>query len=313
MHRFPHVLAPLALIVGVGLALTGCSEPVEAKLDPVDSPLAEFLGGGFGVQSAETQVEQAREVEELVAACMAEQGFEYIPVDQSQYTAFLEEENRDTEEWVAAHGYGVNMTDEETSARYGEFEDPNAEYVASLSRVEAEAYYEAQWGIPPKENADGSYEYNWEEAGCVGAAEHKVKGEQAYDEEEFQPILEAINDLYESVSKDPRVKKLDADWAACMADAGFTEFTTQQDAAHSIYQAMNDSANYQAEIGEPADEETFQAARELEIDTALSDFRCKEKFDYDSAKLAVQFELEEKFIEDHETELDALRAFNERN
>lgn len=312
MHRFPHVLAPVALLVGVGLALTGCSQPTEEKLDPVDSPLALFLGGGFGVQSAETLAEQAREVEELVAACMAEQGFEYIPVDQSQYTAYLEEE-RDTEEWIAAHGYGVNMTDEEASASYGDFVDPNAEYVASLSRIEAEAFYEAQWGIPPTENADGSYDYNWEEAGCYGAAEHQVKDEQAYDEEEFQPILDAINDLYESVSKDPRVKRLDAEWAACMADAGFTEFNTQPEAANSIYQAMNDSANYQAEIGEPVDAETFKAARDLEIDTALADFRCKAEVDYDTAKLAVQFELEEKFIEDHETELDALRAFNERN
>ena len=315
MPKIQPVLAATVLLVGVSVTLTGCFGAGAPDLDPANSPLTEYMSAVYGDQNEEAYAEQSRQVEELVSACMSEEGFEYIPVDQSQYMSFEGDDvDRDTEEWVAANGYGVNLTkeqQEEQNSSYEEFVDPNQDYVTSLSESQATAYYEVLYGPGPTEDQmgeDGSYEYSWEDSGCYGGAQHEINGEQAYDQEQFKPIFEAMNTLYEDVSKDPRTKALDAQWASCMADAGFTKFKGKQDAAQSIYDAQN--AYWETHETEP-DADYIKEARDLEIDTALADFRCGKKVDYTNKQLAVQFALEEQFIKDHQSELDELTAFAE--
>jgi len=323
MTRTPTFVAPLALVIGVTLSLSACSlipGVGQTELDPEKSPLSEYMSAFYGEQDEEFYTKQAQETEELVAVCMNDQGFEYTPVDQTQYSNFdtFDWEERQTEKWILANGYGVNLTkeqQEEQNAQWEDFEDPNAEYTASLSESQNIAYFEALYGPSPSEeelNDDGSYEYTWENGGCYGAADHEVRGDQPYDQDEFKPLFDAMNKFYEDQSKDPAMKKLDAEWASCMADEGFTKFKIKNDAIQSIYDQQNEFWENNPEGGEPSDDQMAEW-RELEMDTAIADFRCGEKVDYTQRQLAVQFELEKQFIKDHQSELDALVAFGEKN
>ena len=48
--------------------------------------------------------------------------------------------------------------------------------------------------------------------------------------------------------------------------------------------------------------------RDHEIEVALADFTCAEKVDYQKAYMTAQYRLENQFIEDHKSELDAMVA-----
>lgn len=320
-RRLP--LASIALAAVAALALAGCSAGNGGgeKLDPMKSPLQEYMSAIYGNYDQESFDKQQKQIEELVASCMAKEGFEYIPNDNSGgmvISSADDMEDRETREWVAANGYGAAQTPEqmqEQSTESQSYTDPNQDYVASLSESEQAAFYETLYGKGPSEeelNDDGSYEYNWETGGCQGAAQHEIQGEQAYDDEQYKPLFEAMNELYTKVSTQPEMTKLDAEWSSCMADAGYASFKTKFEAAQSIYDKVNkiyEEASTGSENGEwKIDEKAMAALHEEEIELALADFDCAEKTDYTNASLKIQFELERQFIKDNKAELDSLMA-----
>jgi hypothetical protein len=313
------VFSSLALAVVFSLAVAGCSAAESDKeLDQADSPLQEYMSVIYGNQDQDDFDKQQMEVEELVAVCMADEGFEYIPVDQSQGTVISTDEGEDTntEEWVASHGYGMSQTQEEIDEQNEgaeEFVDPNQPYVESLSEGEMTAYYEVLYGVTPTDeelNEDGSYDYNWENAGCQGAAQHEVQGENIYEQEEHKALFDSINDMYISLQESPDVKKLDAEWATCMADAGYPDYKAKQDAVQDVMDKNNALWETGTEEG-PSDEEQA-AQRDYEIEIALADFKCAESTDYTNTVTKIQFDMEEQFITDNKAELDTVVAEAEK-
>ena len=302
-------------LFSAALLLAGCAGGTAApKLDPEKSPLTEYWSALYGGFDEESYAAQSKEQEELVAACMADEGFEYIPVDQSQYMSFDDDEvDRDTEEWVAEHGYGMQQTPEEIeemNEQAEEYVDPNQDYVMALSESEQTAYYEVLYGVQSSEpNEDGEYEYNWEEAGCQGAAQHEVQGEMPYDNDKYKDLLDEMNSLYEDLQKDPEMKKIDAEWAACMSDAGETGFKKKQDAIDSIIEEQN--AMYEdptAQEDQDAFAKVQEELRKTEIKLALVDFQCSKEVDYQNRSLTIQFALEQQFIDDNKKQLDEMVA-----
>lgn len=310
----------IVLAVAAALTLSACSGGEGGggdKLDASKTPLTEYYEAMYGGFDEKDQLAKQKKSEELMAACMAKEGFEYTPVDQSQYMNFSEEdmEDRNTEKWVAANGYGMTLSpeqQEEQNEQMGEFVDPNQSYVEALSPGEQTAYYEVAYGPGPTEEemaameeGDGSYEYNWETAGCQGAAQHEVNGEDITQSEKYKPLMDELNTIWEKLQKDPKVAKLDAAWSACMADAGYPDLKTQDAAMTSVNEASN--AYYETMTDAP-DEAKLAELRENEIAVALADFKCAEKTDYQDKKLEVQFDIERQFIDDHKAELDAMIA-----
>ncbi len=315
----PRTLPVVALVLGAALTLSACSGGPGGggeKLTWEDSPLQEYLGVVYGDYDEDDFAKQQQETEELVAQCMSEEGFDYIPVDQSQNSVNFDDEDRETLEWVSEFGYGVNLTQEEQEELYGspeDFVDPNQDYVMSLSESEMTEYYAVLYGQQDEVmDPDEEYVYNWEDAGCYGWAQHEIQGDQAYEQEQFQEIFDSMNSLYEDTQKDPRLKELNGEWASCMADAGYDEFKLQFDAAQSIYDKQNSYWEENPE-GEGPDEAQIKEWRDEEVKVAVADFECKEKTDYTNASLKIQFELEEEFIAENKAELDALVAFAEEN
>ncbi len=327
-------LAPLSALAALALLLSGCSGSDGEAAGATDaaeetSPLTEYLDAVYGGElSPEEQerefAEQQERTEELVAQCMQEQGFEYRPATAAGTVVSGEdvEWEPDDREWVAQYGYGaVNSPYSEDPAPEEEFVDPNADYVASLSESEQTAFYEALHGPVPDEEElaeDGSYEYDWTQAGCYGAAQHEVAGEDPAQSEEFKPLFDAINELYSGTASWPGMSELDGEWAACMDAAGHGGHATQADAQNSVYDDLNEvyedvgTSEDGTPTGEP-DQAALDALAEREVELALADLDCREEVDYRDRSTQITREVEEQFIEDHRAELDALVAAAERD
>ena len=327
-------LAPLAAVAALTLLLSGCSGSdgdTGGTADAAEqtSPLSEYLnavyGGDLSPEEQERQFaeDQAR-IEELVAECMQEQGFEYTP--QTPSDTFVSgsdvEYEPDERDWVAQYGYGaVNSPYNEEPMPEEEYVDPNADYVESLSESEQQAFYEALSGPVPDEDGlgeDGSYEYDWTTAGCQGAAQHEVGGEDLSQSDEFKPLFEAIDQLYTGMASWPGMAELDGDWATCMDAAGHGGHATQMDAQNSVYDELNEiyesvsTSEDGMPIGEP-DQAALDALAEREVELALADLDCREEVDYRDRSAEITREAEQQFVDDHQAELDALVAAAERD
>jgi len=335
-------------------ALAACSDgPATggAELTWEDSPLNKALGAVWGLEEdpedfEREEAERMRKIEEIIATCMADQGFEYTPVEYDTGGTVLnvEDEDWDTREWAEQYGYGVTTDPwaaEETVAEpEEEWTDPNEDYVNGMSASEQEAYYEALYGAQTltedEEWVEGEEyveeEYSWEEAGCQGLADHEVYQEGQEDpwsDPAFAEFFEAMDRLYQDGENDPRMREVNEEWAACMADAGISGMTTPMAASEAFYQeydklyqeadAQIDWENLDWEALEAAgtvdpvrdvmeDKGGLTELREREIAAAVADFDCQEELDVEARSLEIQFELEEKFVETYRADIDAIVA-----
>lgn len=325
--------------------------PGKGELTYDDLPLAEYRdllwAGGASPEDAErAAIEQVAKIDERVVPCMKEQGFQYIP-DTSELEeldaadadreggdadaeATAEEWAPDDRAWVESYGYGIidypgedaepempEVTDEDAARA-----DPNSAYLDTLSESERAAYDEALYGPPvDKDSLDGTEEYHWEDAGCVGRASHELEVEGVIDPpvdlSEFEEIMARIQDFPATVETSTLQVTLDAEWAECMAAGGESGFTTQLEARQSIEQAYNELTSGvpagEEETAEPVedfvvpDAAAVEELRQKEVELALIDLGCRDETDYEQASLKIQFDLEEQFVEDNKAELDALK------
>ncbi len=270
------------------------------------SPIAEFLGQDLDFNSEDSQAEfeaQAREVEQKVAACMAEEGFEYTPVDQSQYTAIAVEEELPyfSDEWVAKYGFGITTQRFSQSMLNDELvgyedsvdttvappEDANAVYAESLSPAEQEAYYAALYGDQPEfdENAteeemNEAYE-NFVPTGCQNTAWEELNGgSQGF----YQEFSDDLQEMYERMEADPAVTKYRDEVTACVAEEGLVY--TNQDDLYSQWEDDLASLDPFSSGGDPF-EGTGLNPEEMSQEELDEFFREANKFDEEAlAKLA---------------------------
>lgn len=317
--------APLALFATAALAvaLAACSSPSDdGTPDPADSPLNKYMMAVWGGDLSEDE-QQARfdkenkQREELIAECMAEEGFEYIPNvgNGSVVMSSGEEWKPDDRTWVAQYGYGmVNSPGrDEPVSDEGSYVDPNQDYVMSLSESEQQAFYETLSGPPIPEdqlNEDGSYEYDWEQAGCSGYAQHELDQKNPAMSDEFKPLMKDLEEFWTKMQKSDAYGDIDQAWASCMADAGHTGYKAQADAQTQFSEELN--AYYEKQTEWVEDDPELAELGEKEIEVALADLDCRKKTDFRAAQTKLQYALEEEFIADHKAELDALKAAAEQ-
>ena len=316
--RQRSLLTAIATAAFLSLTLAGCSgEQAASKLDPAESPLSKYMSSMYGDYDEDSGTAMQKEQEELIATCMADEGFDYVPVDYSQYSGMTSDDGEEygTEKWVAENGYGMSQSPEQLAEQQEQNEayvDPNQDYVMTLSESEQGAYWEVLYGVQPTEEdmgEDGSYEYNWETSGCQGFASHEINGDQP-SQDDHAALYDAMSAMYEEAQSSPALVALDAKWATCMADAGYATFLKKADAQESISNDQN--AIYEKATETGPDEQALADLREKELGVAMADFTCAEDLDYTDASMKVQFDLEEQFIIDHKAELDALIADSEQ-
>lgn len=321
------------------MLLTACSGAADGKSAAEEGPLSKYLSAFWDDEAytQETYDKQNRETEELVAACMADEGFEYIPNTDNGGFLFSDDEESEGPEWgskefAEQYGYGIidwpgrDTQESSDEDQPDEYFDPNQDYVDALSESEQTAYYEALHGPQPTEEewleieeSGGGYEYNWETSGCYGAAQHEVQDETngyqaASEDPEFSELLIAMQEVWTPFYDDQLlhedVLKLNRDWADCMADKGLSEFSSPNAAQQTLYDEHNALQLPDGDAGEwveisKDDEKKFQQ-REIEI--AVADIDCKTKLSYDGKIEKLTFDAEQKFLDENKAELDAMIA-----
>ena len=325
----------IVLATGCSKASGGDAKPTGDATDTATmGPLSAYFDKISGSQDEQGWNDLAKKSEDVVAACMREQGFEYTP-SQSVAVASNESINgpqNGTEECAAQNGYGITtqMGPDASNAQRAaaaEWVDPNADYLATMSQTEQDAFEAALYGKPVEVSTDDlsetagsvSMEYDWVTGGCQGKSQHEVYDQgagAAYSDPTFVSLQDEMNKVWESARTDPKAAEIDAAWSSCMADAGY-DFPTPSDATGSIADKLRklypdgvDPGMPQAVTATTApavelDPAALAGLRAEEIKTAVADATCKKSVDYDNVLQRIQFAAEQAFVDAHKTELDA--------
>jgi len=230
----------------IGFLLVACSPTSDEKgVGENRTPLAEFLGttedpilGSVSqVDRATLQVAEQRAREELIAACMAEQGFDYIAwvPESTSGSAFNSDIEPYSQQWAEEFGFGITTSafgqsrvgpdlvgfDDRSIVEAGA-DNPNHEIVASLSESAAEAYFEALFG--PRDgpvSSDGSVTDDRlaPPGGCVGTA---LRDPTANVATRLRTELQSeIVELQLRVAADARILEFEANLARCVQEQGY--------------------------------------------------------------------------------------------
>lgn len=335
--------AAMSALAAATLLLAACSpaDGAAASDDWVPGPLDEFQSRiwGFALDPTQQETQQeaqarmdaeSRRVEELTAACMAEYGFTYIPRDDAGGSVFFGDELETqwgTREFAETYGFGI--ANDPWAALHSqpvdepvEWFDPNQETVDAMSDAERDAWQEALWG-PPQE--DG--EWDPMQAGCSGRAQAEVFN-FGTDDHEFSALQDEMNTMWERMQADPRITTVNADWAACMADAGHPGLTGSHELSSSlwdewravqmwdVHEEIVENWDWDAEPMGPtdmpeADPAEIAAFGEREIALAVADFDCRRAVDFDAVQQDVNHDHQQRFVDQHRDELEAWAAHAE--
>lgn len=318
--RRSSALPALAASV-VALALAGCTGGTSSASAEDGGPMTAFyekLGGSFEDEDYERQ---QREMEEIIAECMAEQGFEYTPNEPTSFEEPDDLPEWDSKEYAEQYGYGATTSDE----IYGdeEYVDPNADYLASMSESEQNAFYEALYGVQPEvdpeADPEAEIEYNWEDNGCSGKASHEVYEQEGsiWEDPEFTALSDEMSTEWEAVLDEPKVSAAQEKWVECIAEAGF-DFSSPDEPQQEIYDELN--ALWEAAAPDPEAAETDPEAsyepdpaemaklKEKELKLAAADYACKESSGFTKAQNEAYAAIEQRMWDKYGERLEAIAA-----
>ncbi len=282
-------------------ACGGTSEEAETEdASAPASPLAEFMGDTvmFDSEDGEEQfAEQQRQINESVVACMAAEGWEYTP-ENVEDTVFFDGGDADglewgSREWTEKYGFGittqmfpqetvgpelVGYADEGFGGPGEEYEDPNGEYIQSLSESDSEAYYEDLYGSDPgpniteemtDEEMDAAFQ-EWEENrvidGCYPQAEEEFYGPDDF----YTEFGDEMDDMWDQMMNDPRIVAAETSTAECVSDKGLT-YSSMEDVYEDFYERVEPMQEQVWNSDMPdLTEEEFEAMSDAELDAIFN-------------------------------------------
>ncbi|OJX95649.1 MAG: hypothetical protein BGO96_08470 [Micrococcales bacterium 73-15] len=320
-------------------ALAGCSphEPAEASSASPDesvggSPLAGYYSVVAGQRGTIAEREEA-DVQEAIAACMKEQGFEYhldsdavddMSLDPADQLALAER-----------RGYGIVGDYSTLDMTLAEELTPQDLYLSTLSEEAQAEYFKALSGDMWEEIADAvaedrDYDYDWRRAGCEGAAEHEAlatasSGHEASVPPEHQEVLALMARLPDHIVETTEWREGLARWSSCMSDLGYS-FETPNDAFDSIQDGLvevledvtprewvtidaENVISYDEGGSSLPDRAVYEALQTRERETATADVSCQQEVGLADASTRGLWELESQFLTEHREELDAFLAW----
>ena len=329
----PAVAAAGAALV---LLLTACGGGGDPDPGVQQGAIDLLFEDMYGEWDPEQSNQDMIRMEEIIAECMTEQGFDYTPVDYSQGGSPMPveddgiEEEWGTIEFARKWGYGATtnpggQADPEPVDPGGEeWVDPNAEYVESMTESELAAYNTAmfgeQWNAEPTEDMETEeFVWDWKTAGCSGLAQHEIYGDAMTPppDDDFADLEAEMQVMWESITNDPRLAEVAGEWAACMAGAGYSGLSDVSDAENLIHEQVNALwEDAYADVAPDADEEAWRAIEESvqeemaaiapeEIKTAVDDFTCRDKVGYTRVQAEVNVARQQEFYDLHSDELIA--------
>jgi hypothetical protein len=293
------VAASLVLIVALSLLAAACGGgSTSSDQASADQPGAEPAqtsagdgqttdGGGevplpgtkeFGL----TEEEYAAHIEEtqaLIASCMAEAGFEYVPADVE--TVALAQANvrkkgsyEVKKEYKQKWGYDVS-TRFENKIKSIELGPQNLRYIQGLSEADRVAYERTLYGEDT--NATFAFTFDEEDFSSTGGCTRKAV-EQVFTPEQLKETY--INPKDTLIESDPRVVEANANWVACMQDAGYDGYLEQEDIISELedrFFALTEGEDPRTLTGAKAEELKQLQAEEIAI--SLADLDCEQALD----------------------------------
>jgi hypothetical protein len=292
------VAAFLVLIVALSLVAAACgggsTSSDQAAADQPPAEPAQTTGGGgqttetggealpgtkeFGL----TEEEYAAHIEEsqaLIASCMAEAGFEYVPADVEtvaraqaavRFRGPYEQKKAYKEKW----GYDAS-TRFENKVKNIELGPQNLQYIRSLSEADRAAYERTLYGEDP--NATFAFTFDEEDfsytGGCTRAAV-----EQVFTPEQLKGTYVNPKDIL--IESDPRIVEANANWVACMQEAGYDGYLEQEEIIEEFEERffeLTEGKDPRTLTGAKAEELKQLQAEEIAI--SLADLDCEQALD----------------------------------
>lgn len=320
MRRIALVLAASLVFAACGTAATtdATNAPVDAGAQATTMPpevsttteaskeltMADFIPGwGTSAEDFDPAAEQERfqaeqvQIQESIADCMADEGFEYIPFVPDEGDFFFGPFG-DEDDFVETQGFGIStwiLNDPYLNGDISEEEfedpfanDPNSEIVEGLSEAEREEYYYVLWGDEPDFDFENATEAEmeeffstWQPTGCQAEAEQDVYAGQAF----FAEFGDALDEIFERAEADPRIIAIELEWSACMADAGYT-FSDSNEMYEYFSQRMEEVVTWpEPDFSEELEEPDFENMTEEEMDAFFAEQEDLWQPQYDEAEL----------------------------
>ncbi len=232
------------------LFVTACSGEAGAEDERVT--LASLLG----VSSTGTAQFYAQQVkkEELIATCMIDAGWEYIPrtLPELDVNGMLSAEEEEAGIKDSGLGFAASFLGDETGLAgvddpWDGFVDPNTRYVDSLSGDEKVAYEETLYGTAEQQAATmttstqfdpatgDQFSFTRSQSGCQGEADIAISaGQTSQTPAQVTEIMRYWSELQERVDADPQSIALDERWSSCMYAAGY-DYSSPEDYGSATY------------------------------------------------------------------------------
>lgn len=323
--------------------MSGCADDdgspsPEGSSDSASAP-AEAPREAGALEAALTEIEAAGPapeaehlaIEELVAQCMAGEGFEYVPAPAPELEGAVEVPDDlapGTLAYAESYGYGL-LTLTPMGRATALADDPNLALTEEMTTAELDAYLTARWGTASTSADEDSSNLTVNDGSQRGAADAGCQGwaERTYDATVFGTSADAVarlrtevTDLLDDAADDPRVRDREAQWATCMADAGYPDLAAVADTEDYVLAEMDrrvGEVQEQVDAEAPEDwnqawDEAINAAQdevaELEVAVATADLRCQEESGYGEIRGQVDREIQDRFMAERGGEIDAWLA-----
>jgi len=296
------------------MMVTGCTDGAEPAPPAVEPGPAEvYLEAGTGF-SADDAPELTVRFEEIVAACMLEQGFEYVPYVEGHTMG--DEAAIDpppgTRAFAEQFGYGFAATPGGMRLESSGGGNPNEAIVAAMSPEEYEAYDRALFGDAVAEASEGDEpDGGVELGGCFRTARNEVFGDRETDHVRAGLEDEIARIDAEVAPTDPLVMTAAAEWSECMADAGHPGYAAPADAEQAAWDAwiaFNEGIAADPTLGEVGADGGIAGEGDLatrEASLATADWDCRATTDYDAVWNDARDRLQQEYVDAHRSELDA--------
>jgi len=263
-------------------ALVGCGD------DETAGGTTELPGTKeFGL-TEEQYVAHIEQSQELIASCMADAGFEYVPVDVKTIEAAQARVR--TEPGYTRQTYkekwGLAVTTRFDNPVRDTGLGPNLHTWKALPPAEQDAYFQTLFG--DDWNADFAFTFDEEDFSPTGGCT-RTAVEQVFTEEQLKGTYVNPKDVL--VEKDERVIEATRNWSRCMQEKGY-EYEEDQDEIIEEYQELLeellDGDDPASLTGERA--AALKKLQQEEIAVSLADLECQIKYT-DEVFRQVEFEV----------------------
>lgn len=278
------------VIAGTFMAACGDGSSRDSNRSSASNTLPPTVGNQLGGEefglTEEQLVTAIENVEARIASCMADAGFDYVPIEPVAFReamdALTQPAALSDEEFLAQYGYGISTMPPVEEFRTG---PDNAQIFDHLSSEDQVAYSRTLFG----DDTEATFIVTLEDedfatiGGCT-----KIGVESVFTPEQLDPTFQNQLDL--RVEQDSRIIDAKQKWSGCMEEAGF-DFEEPDDAEDDIadrLEALADGQDPATLTGAGADELAQLQGEELAI--AAADIDCQEQF-VDDVEQQVEQEL----------------------